>query len=265
MKILQFVVLSLCFYFVFSFSPAAADFSVGLGPEYFLWREFNSNGLQALEESGIRSDIGVSWKQHADHGFLIGYTGKLYFGQVSYNGQTLFPPYQPVTTNTIYEGIQNEGLLIFRKPIEDLASLDLVTSFGWDHWTRNINPGNSNQLEDYDILYVKIGPVFTFLEGQKPWIGLGIKYPVSTFENAHITDLGFDQNPILHPGREPSFYLSMGCQFIANWEGEVYYDSYRFSESPRENVTSTVFSSGVVYQPQSNMDLFGIRAVYRFP
>jgi len=252
-------------FLTFLFEPARGEISVGFGPEYFLWREFNTNGSQALDESGFRGTLNLNVEENRNQDFLFAYAGKLYFGTVLYNGQTLFPPYQPVNTDTSYIGFQNEGKLVFRQPMKNQFSLDLVTSLGWDHWTRNIDPGHSNQLEKYDIVFLKFGPLFSHLNENKPWIGFGLKFPVLTFEDAHINSLGFDQNPILHPGGQVSFFFNIGYSITTHWELQFYYDSYRFSESPKENVTSSVVSSGQVFQPQSDMDLFGALAMFRFP
>ncbi|MFI5305595.1 MAG: hypothetical protein ACHQYP_12475, partial [Nitrospiria bacterium] len=70
--------------------------------------------------------------------------------------------------------------------------------------------------------------------------------------------LGFDQNPILHPGKQLSLYLNLGYRLNSRWEGRLYYDSYHFSESPRENVTQGGAPAGYVFQPESIMNLIGL-------
>ncbi|MHB8483313.1 MAG: hypothetical protein ACYDBV_11370 [Nitrospiria bacterium] len=268
-KIVVFFILLLSF----SFNLAQAELSVGVGPEYFLWREFNPNGSQALEESGFRGVAQLHWQQEKPGGVLFGYEGKLYLGTVTYNGQTLVPPYQPVTTDTAYSGIKNEGVIIFRIPYNNPYTLDLMTSLGWDHWSRDINPQNSNQLEEYDILFLKLGPLLQYQRTNKKLsFGAGGKFPLYTYENAHIntvcsnlsvTDPQFsncvNKNPPLHPGQQLSFYANIEYGFNSLWSVKLYYDSYRFSKSSYETETQHGF-----YQPESSMDLIGLQALYHF-
>ncbi len=256
------------------FNPVQAALSAGFGPEHFLWREFNPDGSQALEESGFRYALQLHWEQEKPMGFLFGYEGKLYLGTVRYDGMTLGTNPVPVTTDTTYSGLQNEGILVSRKPLNDLFTLDLMTKLGWDHWSRNINPQNSNQLEEYDIIFLKMGPLLQYQRANKRlWFGAGGKFPLYTFENAHIntvcyglslTDPQFsnciDKNPPLHPGQQLSFYANIEYGFNSLWAITLYYDSYRFSKSSYENETQHGF-----YQPESFMDLIGLQGIYHFP
>ena len=259
LRILSFILLHLFFFINFAHGAV----SVGIGPEHFLWREYKRNGSQVLEESGFRGALRLNWEQDRSHGFLFGYSGKLYLGTVNYDGQTWGGT--PVFTDTTYSGFQNEGSFILRQPITGTSIIDIITALGWDHWTRSIRNQNASQVEEYDILYLRLGPLFSFQGKRGPWLGAGGKVPLYTYENGHIDTIGFDQNPILHPGKQLWFYVNLGYWFNSKWEGTLYYDSYRFSESPQENVTQNGVPEGTVYQPQSSMDLIGIRGIYHLP
>lgn len=241
--------------------------SVGAGPEYFSWKEFDSAGRQVLEEKGYRVAAWLHLDQIRKDPFLFGYSGKLYGGSVNYDGQTWGGT--PVTTDTGYSGLQNEGSLTWRYPLPSGLLLDLKTGLGWDRWRRSIkNPfSNSDQVEVYDIFYLKIGPGVSYpgYRNQRLWMNFGGKLPFYTFEDAQINRLGFDQNPPLHPGKQVSLYLSMGYQLNSSWEIAAVYDSYRFSPSQKESVTQNGTPVGTVIQPESSLDLYGIHASYRFP
>ena len=257
---LYFIFLGLFFFPSFAYGKV----SVGIGPEYFLWREYSPTGQPLLEEAGYRYSLRLHWTENRSDGVLFGYHGKLYGGTVIYNGQTLATPPTPVTTDTFYSGFLSEGELIFRLPLESAGNIDGIVRLGWDHWTRNIKNQNNSQLEDYDILFLKLGSAYGQISEKGLWVGGGIKLPFYTFENAYLNTIGFDQNPALHPGRQLSFYLDIGLRLNSKLEFIGYYDSYRFSESPKENVTQNGAPKGVVFQPKSYMDLIGVQAIYHF-
>jgi hypothetical protein len=86
-------------------------------------------------------------------------------------------------------------------------------------------------------------------------------------EDAHLRDAGFDQNPILRPGKDPSFYGQVGYRFSRRWSLLGYYDSYRFGRSNAVTATANRSFPGAtfsVFQPQSRMDLLGLRLQFTF-
>ncbi|MBI3595016.1 MAG: hypothetical protein HY200_08665 [Nitrospirae bacterium] len=266
---------SLIFFLLLSGQSAHAAVSVGVGPEYFIWKEYASDGSNLLTESGLRAAFRFNWLQDKNTGLLFGYEGKFYLGSVFYEGQTLSPPVQPVSTTTRYTGIQNEAIFILRPAHDKSLTLDIETRFGWDHWKRNIDPLGADQIEEYDILFLKLGPSFHIPISSKNevWFSIGGKLPVFTYENAHINDICYneslfnsafsncvDKNPPLHPGQEISLYAIAGIQISSQVNISAYFDSYRFSRSAFETETSHRF-----YQPESIMQLIGIRGDIRFP
>ena len=237
---------------------AALDIAAGAGAEFFDWHEY-SGGTQLLEERGTRFNI-LDFRLQSDkaRGALWGYHGKLYAGNVTYNGQTQFT-HLPATTTTSYAGINHEGLLGWRWHPANLY-LEFQAMLGGDSWERDIN----GQIEDYAVVYVRNG-VNISAAGEHGWYaGGGWKLPVYTHENAHLTDSGYTSNPSLTPGKRMSAYVNAGYRFARHWSVDGYYDSYRFSQSETEVVSDASGQRYVVVQPKSNMDTIGVNAHYHF-
>ena len=91
----------------------------------------------------------------------------------------------------------------------------------------------------------------------------GVKYPFWIEEDANFTDEGYDQNPSLEPGGEPSLYGQIGYRFRRNLAVVGYVDGFRFSQSSPVTVTQAgnMFQ---FYQPQSTMLVVGVKLQYLF-
>ena len=253
---LRLIVLTLFNTLIF-LSPAWGDLSMGIAPERFDWQEF-SGGQTVVHEGGLRYSLRLNWTQDRQDRVFFGYGGKLYLGTVNYDGYNLASG-APATTTTTYSGFQNEGRFTIRFPLSGLFLLDVTTGLGWDHWSRMIE----SQIEDYDIVYLKMGPRFSQKGEKGLWFAMGGKYPLYTLENAHLTDIGFDRNPPLHPGSQLSLYANLGYRFNPLLEIVIDYDSYRFSESQREAV-NWFGRPAFVYQPASNMEIYGLQLIIHF-
>jgi hypothetical protein len=261
------------FIFLNLVQSSKADISVGFGPEYYSWTEYFSDGVPILEESGFRYVFNVHTEGKRVQEILLGYDGKIYLGDVSYNGVELFDPVVHAVTDTFYFGFQNELMVSLRSNIEPTLNMDWIGGIGWDYWRRNIGPNSANQLEEYHILYFRLGPQFSTSENRGPWFGFGGKIPFYTFENAHIDEIPvdpnpnikYDQNPKLHPGRQLSFYLNAGVRYDSGFETKITFDSYRFSKSQEEDVTINHAPAGHVNQPEVYSERWGIQLVYHFP
>jgi hypothetical protein len=242
----------------FLIAPAArAELTVFAGVEYFRWQEETTPSVQ---ETGPLLAGGMIWVQDKERGLLFGYRGQIYFGQVDYDGADLFTG-APVTTTVDYFGVLNEGQLRYRFPLGSSEHLDAVVAAGADLWQRKF-PGN--QMEDWAVVYARLGAELGPRPGKSGWLAAaGLKYPVYTHENANLTDIGFDQNPTLTPGKDWSAYASIGYRFGAHWSVVGYYDSYRFQQSAAVPATrnGTQYS---VYQPESSMDVLGVQVLYSF-
>ena len=241
---------------------SSAEWSASGGVEYFRWKERPAPGVK---ETGPRLAAGLNWTQDTESGWLGAYRGKLYGGRVDYTGALLFAPAVPVGGTTKYAGITNEAQAIYRYP-GSAYQVEYVAGLGWDYWRRTL-PG-SHEREDYNIVFLRLGVDLNSRTTQGWYGGGGVKYPLYTRENAHFTDVGFDQNPALRPGKDMSLYAQLGHRLKKNWDLIGYYDSFRFSQS---NVVAPVTASRLfpgrtfaVSQPKSSMDVFGLKLQYEF-
>jgi hypothetical protein len=131
---------------------------------------------------------------------------------------------------------------------------------GLDYWNRQLT---DVQKEEWWVTFARLGGEYGTRARPGMFAGGGVKYPLYVVEDAHLNDIGFDQNPKLHPGRAPSLYAEIGYRFDRQWTLSGYYDSYRFKQSPGERVTGGG-ASFIVFQPESKVDSFGLRLHLHF-
>lgn len=233
---------------------ARAAWEANIKVERFRWAESTQ---PSVTETGPRFGIGAAWTQNRDRGWLFGWRGELYGGSVRYEGAELLAPNNPVTGKTKYTGIINEVQATYRSASGDPA---LIAGVGFDYWNRQLT---DIQSEEWYVTFARLGGEFGNRTRRGFFAGAGVKYPIYIAEDAHLTDIGFDQNPTLRPGRAPSPYGELGYRFGRNWTLSGYYDSYRFKESPGKNVTAGS-NRFIVFQPESKVDAFGLRLHLHF-
>ncbi len=217
---------------------ARAEWEANVKVERFRWAESTQPGVT---ETGPRFGVGLAWTQNRDSGWLFGWRGELYGGSVTYSGAQLFPPNNPVS------GSSGGGAA-------------LVGGLGLDYWNRQLT---DIQSEEWWVAFVRLGGELGNRSRSGPFAGAGVKYPIYIVEDAHLNDIGFDQNPKLYPGRAPSVYAELGYRFARQWTLTGYYDSYRFKQSPGESVTSGGVPF-IVFQPESKVDTYGLRLHLHF-
>ena len=134
---------------------------------------------------------------------------------------------------------------------------------GFDYWERNILP---DQKEDYGVVFGRLGFNIDPRTRHALFGGVGVKFPFFVSENAHLDELGFDQNERLHPKGELSVYAHAGYRFTQGWSLIGYYDGYRFGESKAVTATSSAFPGTrfLLFQPASKVDSFGVKLQYEF-
>lgn len=237
---------------------AWAQLRASVGGEYYGWTEETT---PEVSERGGLAVFGLEYTKPGVSGLLWGYRGNVYTGAATYDGSSLRTPTTPVTGTTSYVGMSHEGRLHYRFDVGNQRGVDLVFGAGVDIWQRRLS---SVQREDYLIGFFRLG-VETERNGAG-WIGGGgIKMPFHTWEDAHLTDIGFGQNPTLQPGKRPSFYAQLGYRFDSPMSLIFYVDSYRFSQSKGEVVDDLTQSTKVeVYQPASNRYSIGLRLRFEF-
>ncbi len=238
--------------------PAVAhsQLVVNGGVEYFRWTEATA---PEVRETGPMLTLGLAYTQQRDTGTLFAYRGKIWGGSADYEGATLFGG-TPLQSKTNYEGVSNEVQARWRKPGKSGGSLDGVFGLGLDAWRRELS---SVQKEDYAIAYLRLG-VESGANFDGQWsVGLGAKLPVWTYENAHFDQIGFDSNPILHPGKELAPYGSVGYRFTEKLQLTAYYEGFRFGQSKAVQANEIALGPTTLFQPRSEMSVFGLKLDYR--
>jgi hypothetical protein len=248
-------------------------FSLNVGIESFRWSEFDA-GQRLLRETGPRLTVGISL-DHLLHGDLAKpYAVEVrgYLGFIDYDGQTQAGI--PAKTDVDYFGVSGEITGAVR--LAGNSRMDLLGGLGVDTWARDIqdsiaadgSPALGYQ-EDYFILYGKLGPGFLFQNGAtRSYLQFGIKYPFYTYEQVHLSTIGFDSDVELKPGRKISGFAKWRMDWgreedKSRFGASIYYDSFRFSTSGSKIVSAggALYS---VHQPESRMDVLGARLEYYF-
>jgi hypothetical protein len=249
------------------------SFAVNAGVESFRWEEFNGN-QRLLKETGPRLVIGFTLDNLTQGNQANPYSAeaRVYLGVVNYDGQTQSGV--PLTTDVDYFGVSAEVMGGLR--LAGSLRMDLLGGLGVDTWKRDLQDGVTangsvaqGYQEDYFILYGKLGPGFLFQsEARRAYLQLGLKYPLYINERAYLSNIGFDSDVELVPGKQLSGY----AKWTMTWGREtdkprfgvsIYYDSFRFSASD----SKTVSAGGALYsvhQPESRMDVLGARLDYYF-
>jgi hypothetical protein len=243
---------------------AQAGWSVSADVEAFRWAE---SGDPSVTETGPRYGLSWGYLGERDAGWQFAYRGQLRRGTINYEGAFLFTG-QPTTARTRYTDLVNELQGIYRFP--QSFGFELLGGLGFDYWERNILPG---QLEDYSVVYLRLGVNFDPRENLGFFGGGGLKLPIYVREDAHLADLGATSNPYLEPKGELSVYAELGYRFSPRWSLIGYYDGYRFGESPAARVTSSDATACApatppcplsFFQPASTVNSYGLRLQYNF-
>jgi hypothetical protein len=236
---------------------AQASWSVSADVEGYRWAE---SGDPSVTETGPRYGLSWGYLGERDSGLQFAYRGQFRRGTINYEGAFLFTG-QPTTARTRYTGVVNELQGIYRFP--HALGFELLGGLGLDYWERNILP---NQKEDYAVAFARLGFNVDPRARHALFGGAGLKLPFYVSENAHLDELGFDQNDRLHPKGELSVYAHAGYRFAQRWSLIGYYDGYRFGESKTVTSTSSAFpgTQFVLFQPASKVDSFGLKLQYEF-
>jgi hypothetical protein len=247
-------------------AAAAAEWHAGGGIEYYNWRERATvNGVtKKPHEYGLRNVLYLSWERDIPQRLALGYHGKAYLGRVNYDTYIQMNNHpndgDPISTTTQYLGMTHEGQLAYRSSFGSYH-LDYVGGLGWDLWKRTIG---YSQVEDYSILFLR-GGITLDQPARGPGVhgAGGIKFPFWTRENSHLDRHGYNSNPILTPGKAVSLYAEISYRVSRQLDVTGYYDSWRFKQS---NIVTSSDSTGtyLIWQPESSMDVIGVKAVISF-
>lgn len=235
-----------------------AELALNGAVEYLSWKEATT---PQVKETGPLLTLGISYIENRESGALFAYRGKLWGGTVEYDGSTLFGN-TPTSGRTTYAGLDNELQARWRRSHAPDAKVDIVLGAGVDAWRRSLS---AEQKEDFAIGYLRLG-IESSTDDSKRWsVSMGLKYPVWTYEDAHLDDVGFDSNPTLRPGREISPFGSLGYRLAQSLRLIGYYDGFRFSRSAPVQTNEVALGVGPValVQPATTMSVFGLKLEYR--
>ena len=251
-----------------------AAFSITGGVEKFNWREFGSNGRELLDESGLRYSFGANYDnlRRINSGTIFSLAGKVYAGDVDYDGETQ-PSAIPLQSTTTYFGAQFDAMGGYRFA-RHLHGLDLLGGAGLDFWLRSIDdayiPGIgqvSGGEEDYYAFFAKLGLGYFHEMGKaRHYLQAGIKYPFFVYEYAYSSR---SDDLTLKPKGRPSLFVKYQIEFgsaMRNRFGlNFYYDSYQFDQSDAVVDTAGGIPTGyIVWQPESQQKTLGIQLAYYF-
>jgi hypothetical protein len=234
------------------------------GVQSFRWQEY-LDGARVVEETGPMLSLGASVDNlgRAGKGLLFSVEGAIYGGTVDYDGQT--QDGVDAQTDTEYSGAYLDGLLGYRLfSIDKRYDIDVLGGLGLDSWDRDIAGGTDasgrqvrGSAEDYRVVSGRLG-----LGLQSRWarwtgyLQLGVKRPLRTREE--IARLGVTLEPKGAPSAFGRLSLDRKRSGRRTFGLVLYYESYRFDESPSEP-GSLGGVPVLVFQPESKMDVVGLR------
>jgi len=235
-----------------------------LGAEAFQWDETDPDqpSRKIVEEDGARFNATATFDNfmRVGEGPIYEVKGRGYYGEVDYDGETQAGV--PAKSEVDYWGGLVEGRIGYRFPLRWAGvSVDGLGGLGGEFWSRDIKDTfdqNGNPVrgvrEEYKVFYGKLGVGLADHHSQE-WFGrleAGVKLPFSVEEDVPTV------NADLSPDGDVSFYaqyeISKAIGGGKRLGLTVFYDSYRFDESPLASS-----SIGLVRQPESDMDILGLR------
>jgi hypothetical protein len=229
----------------------AADMGIGVGLEYLQWREYHP--LPLLEETGFRPFLRVDARSPLSAEVDAELGGRIYGGEVDYNGQRMDGT--PLKATTGYAGAAAEGGGRWRVHGNPGAErLSVIFHGGVEQWDRDLK-GAFGYRERYRLFYTRFG-----VEDEAPAGGWsargGLLLPFAVREEVNLAG-GFT----LEPKGRPSLYVEFGRRLGAGWEAGIGFRRYRFDGS--NAVLVDVDGDGNrerVFQPASDQDVYDIYA-----
>jgi hypothetical protein len=116
----------------------------------------------------------------------------------------------------------------------------------------------ADQHENYRFASLRFG-VERIAAAHSPWIaGGGLRFLVGSNEVADVPVSGVTNEVTLTPGLGTNAYLHLGLAISPHVTLLGYWDGMRIAESN----TVPISRNEIVFQPQSDMDVYGIRLLY---
>jgi hypothetical protein len=231
-------------------------FTLDLSPEYFIWRE--SNEGVTVRETGPRFQLGLSYRERKDEGWLFGATIRGYYGNVQYDGfNQVFDPVAgtitlvPLTARTEYLGGLVEAQALWKQVLSERYAGSWKGTLGFDIWDRSLN-GSGGYHELWTVAYGRAGYELAPKAGHG-WTGdLGLKMPFYVANTAEFSGFGHIR---VRPRPRPIGYAEAGYRFSDALALTAYFDGYWFAKSA---VVDGLF------QPESTQYQFGLRLKWSF-
>ena len=262
-------------------NPEGPRLGLHLGLEAFSWSEKDPESSDDLvDEDGPRLTAAATLDNFLKpgEGLVYGLEGRVYAGEVSYDGETQSTVAAndgvPVNTEVQYAGGLGEARVGYRFRVDWLSyAFDVMAGLGGEYWSRDIQDTNAvnknNQQirvggieEEYTVGYAKAGFGVADLSYAE-WFGrleAGIRYPLEVDER--VDELNADLSPDPGPSLYATYELSKAVGGDRRVGVTLYYDSYRLDKSPWVRANGSLVrqpGSDLVRQPESDMDVIGLR------
>ncbi|HFD91840.1 MAG TPA: hypothetical protein ENJ22_00960 [Gammaproteobacteria bacterium] len=246
-------------------SPLAPDITLLVGAENFRWQEFDDNGQRLLTEQGPRYLAGLALGNTAgrDAGAIYELLARGYAGKVDYDGQDSNAVF--TSSDTSYRGWQAEFMAGYRFPSPaSMLSMEIHLAAGGEGWRRDIDNstnslGNpvSGFVEEYSVYYGRLGVGFLWPHRwAQSRVVAGGRRPFRVDEDVDAFNI------TLAPREQWSGYAAYELYFPTGQGSSILrlrYDSFRFDTSKPKVIGGTS-----VWQPESDLDLWGISLGYVF-
>jgi hypothetical protein len=233
-------------------SKADAQLSLGAGVEYFRWNEHTS---PAVTESGPLFGIALGLAQPPGPPLRIVYRGRGGIGIADYRGSFLFSSDIPARATTVFATMSHEAQLRARVP----GSLEAVGALAFDWWHRQLS---ARQQEDYEILSLRMS-LERAEPGARGWSGGGgIQVPLAVREDAHFTDLGYKNNPILEPGSKAGLFASVRYRFASHVSCIGTLGTFHLDRSKPVSLAARGGTVASAFQPATDLMFLGLGIEY---
>ncbi len=227
------------------------------------WKEFDDNGKQLLEESGMLFAFGTK----AEFFFLrkkellVETDLMTYFNKVNYDGflQDNQGNQTPYKSKTVYFGLQfgaNAGWIF---PLDKNFFVTPLLGFELEYWNRDIDDGGRfGYDEKYTIFLFQVAgrTKYAIAKNFNLTSNLSFKFPLSIAENIDLASRGqggpSDIN--LSPKSNPRILIEAGAEYM-NAAVSIFFETWTLGKSAQDQ--------GFL-QPESTRKMFGVKLAYSF-
>ncbi|MDA0989771.1 MAG: hypothetical protein O3A51_03370 [Verrucomicrobia bacterium] len=211
-----------------------------------------------LEETGPLFGVAGSFTITPATHLRVEVRGQLFLGSVDYEGQVMTG--EPIATTTDYLGGELEGRLSTPLAASERWQLDGTLGVGGRWWLRDIQDVDMQArgyLESWSTLYVLLGTQATWdlVETQSIGAALDLRRPIRNEATYDFTDLGFDSDVSVNPGRATALYAELSWT-RGRLMVTLYYRHLPFDRSNQVPLGSEI----LVWQPESEATQVGAKA-----